>query len=208
MSEIDSVHQHGLNIHTREIFLSPIHEDEIDVWMASNFIRNLQILERENKNPILIHVCTRGGEIEWGLTIYDSILCSECYITTISYGLASSMSGIVIQAADLRILAPNTHFFIHDSQINSEGNLSTVKSDIHHWNMENDKGYDIYTRRCVNGNYFKERNCNKSKIKAYLKRKGAAGFYLSPEEAVEMGLADAVLGAEGSPYKYVKDLLK
>lgn len=203
----NSIHEFGINPSTREIWLSPINngEDDVDAQLAERLIKNIRILESANDKPILIHMACGGGDISYGLAIYDAIERSQCYITILVYGLASSMSSVILQGADYRVLMPHSHVFIHDVDISTNGSINAVRSDVSQWNTDNNRIYDIYTERCQNGSYFKERNYNRSKIKAYLRRKGQSGYFLMPSEAVEIGLADSILGV--GDHKNVGDLL-
>ena len=54
-----------------------------------------------------------GGEWSDGMAIYDAISMSRSYITIIAYGQAESMSSIIFQAADRRLITPNTYFMSH-----------------------------------------------------------------------------------------------
>lgn len=211
-SNIDVINEYGLNINNREIFvysLTGIDEDddgfEINHVVASTFIKNLSILSNISNDPILIHSIVEGGHLQHGFSMYDSIKTCPCYITILSY-IAYSMSTIYIQAADLRILMPSCSMYIHEVNGDISGQTSSIRKESEHWIKESEKIYNIYTDKCINGKFFQERGYNRSRIKSYLKKHSEAGFYLSPEEAVEFGLADGILGVE--PYKFVKDLLK
>jgi ATP-dependent protease ClpP protease subunit len=60
---------------------------------------------------------------------------------------------------------------------------------------------DIYTKKCAKGNFFKNNNKYKTpvSIKNFIRknidRKG--DWYMTAEEAVDYGFADAVLGQKG-----------
>ena len=52
---------------------------------------------------------------------------------------------------------------------------------------------EIYAERCQRGDYFKERQNNLSKTKAYLKRKlGGGDWYMTADEAVYYGFVDGI----------------
>lgn len=204
---IDYVHDYGINFKTREIYLYSNNDDEeLNLDVTASFIKNLHLLERiSNEEPILIHSITGGGDVSAGLAIYDIIKSSPCHITILVHALASSMSSVFLQAADLRVIMENAHLFLHDIDIGgAEGSISTVRSEYQQWLRESETIYNIYTTRCEDGKYFKERKYNRGKIKAYLKRKCQAGMYLTPQEALELGLADGIFNQQ---YKNINDLL-
>ena len=107
---ISDVHLNGINYHTREIYLHGSYDEcyecdqepGIEYRMASKFIKNLHILERKEKSNILVHLHTKGGVWNDGMAMFNAIRLSPCPITIVSYAQASSMSGVVLQAADKR----------------------------------------------------------------------------------------------------------
>ena len=54
--------------------------------------------------------------------IDDAIKICNSYITMVSYGQAESMSSIILQAADKRIMMPNAHFMCHYGSSANAGN--------------------------------------------------------------------------------------
>jgi ATP-dependent protease ClpP protease subunit len=54
-----------------------------------------------------------GGEWYHGMAIYDAIKESPCHCTIKVYGQVMSMGAVILQAADARILMPNTRMMIH-----------------------------------------------------------------------------------------------
>ena len=113
------LHNYGANLDTREIFLHNYYtsgDDEnpgVEYKMSNTFLKNLRALELKSDKPIIIHMQSVGGEWSDGMAIYDAITMSKCHITMIAYGQAESMSSIIFQAADSRLITPNTYFMSH-----------------------------------------------------------------------------------------------
>ena len=58
---------------------------------------------------------------------------------------------------------------------------------------------DVYVERCQYGEYWVERKMSPEKIKSWLRNKmdKKQEFYMTPQEAVEKGFMDGILGDEG-----------
>ena len=69
-----------------------------------------------------------GGEWSDGMAIYDAISLSKCYVTIIVYGQAESMSSIILQAADEKIITPNSYFMIHYGSSDASGDYLNVQN--------------------------------------------------------------------------------
>jgi ATP-dependent Clp protease, protease subunit len=201
MSDIESIHNQNIDLKQREIYLHGHHgpfEDDpgVEYRMATTFIKNLRHLDYLKNEPILIHMHSLGGNWGDGMAIYDAIKLSRSYVTILAYGQAESMSSIVLQAADKRIMMPNAYFMCH---YGSSGNAGSYL-DTQNWAKFEEKiletMLDIYTARSQKGKYFKEKfkSVTPEKIKRFLKRKLKDGdWYLTAHEAVYYGLADNVI---------------
>lgn len=194
---------YNVHVNSREMFLNNFHSESdqnpgVEYRMSNAFIKGLRSLDLKSSEPITIHMQSIGGCWADGMAIFDAISMSRCYVTMVAYGQAESMSSIILQAADNRLITKNTYFMSHYG--------STEIADGHYLNVQNWVKYekhlcdimlDIYTSRCVNGEFFKEKygkNPPISKVKNFLNTKLKSGdWYLSAEEAVYYGFADEVI---------------
>jgi len=200
---ITDIHDRNINVQTREIYLHSVYgsgeEAGIDYRVATTFIKNLHILEREGKGNILVHTHTDGGSYTDGMMILHAMRLSKCVINALAYGQASSMSGIILQGADKRILMPDCDFLIHHGSISIEDSSRAAREAIA-WNEKACKRMlHIFAARAIIGRFFKEKKYSLGRIKDYIDKKiqSKADWYLSPEEAVYYGFADGVLGEKG-----------
>ena len=199
------LHNYGANLDTREIFLHNYYtsgDDEnpgVEYKMSNTFLKNLRALEIKSDKPILIHMHSVGGEWSDGMAIYDAVTMSKCHITMIAYGQAESMSSIIFQAADNRLITPNTYFMSHFGSSHAGGEYNNVQNWIKYEKYICDIMLDIYANTCAGGKYFKEKYGNKpdvEKIKSFLSRKLKNGdWYLNAEDAVYYGFADSVINS-------------
>ena len=193
---LSDIHSYGLDVLKRTIYLNNKEEIEnpgVDYRMSQIFLKNLNILESDNDSPITIYMQSEGGCWYAGMGIYDAIKQSKCKTTIVAYNQVESMSSIIIQAADRRILMPNCIFMCHYGSSDHTGDFLSAQNFamVDQGNMQN--MIDIYAERCVKtGRYFKDREDSLSKIKSYRKRKMKDGdWYLTAARAVEYGFADA-----------------
>jgi len=196
-------HDYGANISTREIFLHNIYHTEdnqnpgVEYRMSNTFIKNLRALDLRSDQPIIIHMQSIGGEWSDGMAIYDAISMCRSYVTIIAYAQASSMSSIILQAADYRVMTPNAHFMSHYGSSDINTDYLSAMNQASYERSTCDIMFDIYASRCVDGKFFYEKFGKKpseKQVKQFLIRKLKSGdWYLNAEEAVYYGFADAVL---------------
>ena len=205
---IELIHSHGIDMDNREIYLhgqyGSFDEDPgVEYRMATTFTKNIRCLDRLNDDPILIHMHSVGGNWSDGMGIYDSIVACKSRVTILTYGQAESMSGIVLQAADLRIMMPNAYFMCHYGSSGwSQDYLSSQNAAKFEQGIANAM-FTIYADRCVGGSFFMKQSTDK--VKAFLKRKLKSGdWYLHAQEAVDHGFADGILG--DSKYRTINNL--
>ena len=199
------LHNYGANVDIREIFLHNYYtsgDDEnpgVEYKMSNTFLKNIRALELKSDEPIIIHMQSVGGEWSDGMAIYDAISMSKCHITIIAYGQAESMSSIIFQAGDRRLITPNTYFMSHYGSTQAGGHYLNVQNWVKYEKHICDVMIDIYSQNCVSGKYFKEKYGNKpdiDKIKTYLHRKLKSGdWYLNAEDAVYYGFADEIINS-------------
>lgn len=196
-----NLHNYGIDIDNREIFLHSYFtegddESGIDYRSAVNFEKNLRFLDSISSDPILIHMHSPGGDWSDCLGIYDSILQCNSPVGCIAYSKAESASGIIFQAADLRILMPNSYMLIHYGSLSLDGEHKAAMSNIQ-WNeKEAKKMLDIFTEKSSTSPMAKEKEWKKSAVKKHITAQlsNKSDWILTAEEAVYYGFADGVFG--------------
>ena len=181
---IDAIHEHNVSFVNRTIYLM----GDIDEDMLTGLAKNLNLLQQRGSNaPINIMLNSGGGCVQSALSMYDLIQASECHVTIIVVGEASSSACLVLQAADLRKAYKRSTIMWHGGT-DSQPELPTgeYRSAFNHsWVLEK-FAYDIVYSR------MKAANPN-LKPSQYLK-KVTAGIYLAADKAVIEGLIDEVIG--------------
>lgn len=197
------VHEFGLNLDTREVFLMAdplLDTEEIDYRAANCFIKNLSLLDRANRRPIIVHQCTCGGDWHYGMAIYDAILMSRSPVIVVAHAHARSMSSIIPQAARVRVLMPNADFLIHFGTAAYDGDSRSFEAEADWSRQLNDRMLDIYAARLAKSEHFHRKRWGRERIKRDFlwplvnQRREA---YFTAREAVELGFMDGVLGTRG-----------
>lgn len=197
ISLTEQIHDYGLNQAARVIYLHSAFDEKeeepgIDWRVATTFIKNMHILESQGKAPILIKMICCGGDWHEGMAIFDAIRCSPCPVTILAYSPARSMSGVILQAADKRILMPNCVVMIHHGSMGVEESSVAAASFAEQNRQDMRKMLNIFSERARNSEYFAEKN--RSAIEKYIDRKckDKGDWYIDAEEAVKYGFADLV----------------
>jgi len=194
---VSDVHSYNINYDTRELYLHGVSADEepgVEYRMATKFVKNMHLLEQQENSPILVHVHSIGGEWSDGMAIFDAVRYSHCPVTMLSHAQASSMSGVVLQAADKRLMTPNCCFMIHHGMIGVHDHSIAVESAVNDNKRLMKVMLRIFAERCIVGPYFQEREFTVNKTITWLDRKirSKIDWYMDSEEALYYGFVDAI----------------
>jgi ATP-dependent protease ClpP protease subunit len=211
------IHSHGIDIQNREIYLHSYLSDSeeeggVDYRCAVTFEKNLRYLNLLSLEPILVHMHLPGGDWQDCLGMYDAIKASKAKVIILAYAKAESSSSVLLQAADLRILMPNTNVLIHYGSFSVDAEHSKAAAAGIQWNeRECDKMIDVFTDRCMNSSICKEKNWKRMMAKKHIVSQLAnkCDWILTSEEALYYGFADGVLGSKKFPnIDYLKSCIK
>jgi ATP-dependent protease ClpP protease subunit len=200
-TELNDIHNFNINPKTREVFLhSCLDGDEeggVDYRSAVVFEKNIRYLNTLSDESILVHMHLPGGDWQDCLGIYDTIRFSKAKIIILAYAKVESSSSVILQAAPLRILMPNTNVMIHYGSFSVDAEHSKAAAAGIQWNeQECDKMIDIFTDRCMQSEMAKLKNWKRMMAKKHITSQLAnkCDWILKAQEAVEYGFADGVLG--------------
>lgn len=204
-SDLYNIHTYQIDTRNREIYLhSSFDYDEeggVEYKTAVTFAKNIRYLNSLSEDPILVHMHLPGGVWEDGLGICDTITHSKSKIAILAYAKVESASSLIFQAAQKRILMPNTHVLIHYGSLMIDNEHKAAMSSLQWSEKESNKMIDIFTERCYKSPIAKEKNWNKFIIKKHIVSQLAnkSDWILNAEEAVHYGFADGVLGSRKFP---------
>jgi hypothetical protein len=213
---IQDIHNYNIDIENREIYLHSYLSDGddeagVDYRSAIIFEKNLRYLNLLSLDPILVHMHLPGGDWQDCLGIYDYIKNSKSKVCIVAFAKVESSSSVLLQAADLRILSPNTNFLIHYGSLSIDNEHKAALSTVQWSEKESQKMIDIFTDRCINSSISKEKNWKRSMARKHIVSQLATkrDWILSAEEAVRYGFADGILGTKKYPnIDYIKNIMK
>ena len=165
----------------RKIFI----EGEIDAEKACEFVKEVMLLNGEDsQSPIDVLINSPGGEINSGMLMYDVIQASKAPIRMFCIGRAYSMGAVLFACGNHgRYMLPHGELMIHEPLLGNRvgGNSSSIKSI---------SDSLLETKRKMNQILAKHTGKSEEDVEK------AMGFdhYFSPEESVEFGLCDQIVG--------------
>lgn len=207
-SLIAEVHDYGVNVKSREIYLHSRTEGAYDgepgveYAMATGFIKNLHLMDQPPNKPILVHLHSIGGCWDNGMAIFNAVQFSTSYVTMLAYSQASSMSGIILQSAPLRVMMPDCHFMMHYGWDNTgENHPLAIKCYADFGIKACKRMIEIFAERAIGGKFFTRKSATVQSVAKFFdkKLKEKIDWYMDAEEAVWYGLADCILGCKEYP---------
>ena len=200
-----TLHEYGINVKSREIFLHPYINVEfteaedpgVEYRMTAQFIKNMSLLNNQGNGNILIHQQTEGGCYDLGMAIYDTIKARAAPVTMLAYAYSRSMSSITIQAAARRVLMPHTFFMIHYGIVAADDTTRGFLSYAATVKQDNATMIEVYVDRCIKGKAFKGKT-REQIIRVIEKRiREKQEWYMTAQEAVDHGFVDGIFGTRG-----------
>jgi ATP-dependent Clp protease, protease subunit len=188
--DVDKLHEFGLHVPTRTVYLESTADDEgnehgVGFSMAQRVVKNLRLLDHASADPITLIINTNGGDIFFGMGIYDAIRACRSPIRGIVVGNACSMGCVLLQACDARLSTPNSTIMYHAGTMDGapdypfrEGKRAT--------------DYEYAMGERIDRLVFARVEAKKSLSWEKFKTETDRGLYFFPEQALEWGLIDAV----------------
>lgn len=181
-SIVDQVHDKGLDMRTRTIFL----QGDVEESTYEEFSRNMHLLEK-GTGQITIKLCSGGGHVSFGWGIYDLIKSSKHFIRIIVEAKCESMATIIVQGADERLIYPNARMMLHiGSEEYPEDHVENIKRWRDWSDKEEKKSREIYLEKIKE----KKPRFTRKKLDDLL----SFDSILTPKEAIELGLLDGIVG--------------
>ena len=155
----------------------------VDDTIASVVCAQLLFLEAENpKKDISMYINSPGGVVTSGLSIYDTMEYIKPDISTVCIGQAASMGSLLMTAGakKKRYCLPNARIMTHQPSGGYQGQATDI--EIHAKEI-------INLRSRLNDIYVKHTGKKIAQIEALMDR----DTFLSPDDAVKLGLIDEVV---------------
>lgn len=158
---------------------------EVDDASARTATEQLLYLEADQPGEeITLYLNSPGGSITAGMAVYDTMALISSPIKVIVVGLAASMGSIFLCGGTKgrRFLYPHARVLIHQPLI--MGTMRGAAVDIHIQAQEMEKLREEMNRILANAS---------GQTIERIQRDTDRDFYLNAQEAIEYGLADAIV---------------
>jgi ATP-dependent Clp protease protease subunit len=169
----------------RIIFLGDTIEDNV----ANLVIAQLLFLDAEDpERDISLYINSPGGIITSGLAIYDTMQYVRAPVSTICIGMAASMAAVLLAAGapGKRFALPHSRIMIHQGSGGFRGNTPDVLIQVKEMETLVNTNHEILSRHTGQP---------LQKVVADTTR----DYFMSPTEAKEYGIIDAVYSATSAP---------
>lgn len=122
------------NLAVEEEHLTYTFYTEVDESSVAECTRKLgEMARRSPGKPITIVLDSPGGSVLDGLHLYGFIkeLRRQNHkVTVVAFGMAASMGGIILQAADVRVVHDTTWILIHEVSAGAFGKISEMQDRV------------------------------------------------------------------------------
>ena len=164
----------------REIYI----QESVTTDLAMEFSKAVRYLALQDKDaPIRLYLNTPGGEVMAGLLMYDVIAGSGLSFETVCTGCCYSFGAILLSAGNHgRYILPNSRVMIHEPQLmgslqGSTTSIRTISDSL------------LETKRRLNEILCRHSSMSMEQVEA----ETSYDHFLSPEEAVKLGLCDKII---------------
>lgn len=158
---------------------------EVNEHSISSVIVQLLHLANQNHKPIHLVISTYGGSVDEMFSLYDTIKFLPCPVHTIALGKVMS-AGVLLLASGVkgkRMIGRSARIMIHPISGGLVGNVFEAMNEIKEFSR---------LQELMVAALQVETKLKKDEIDNLMK--AGHDFYLTPEQAVQMGIVDKVIG--------------
>jgi len=150
----------------------------------------LYLAAEDPTQDITLYINSPGGSVSAGMAIYDAMQYVPCDVSTVCFGMAASMGAFLLGAGapGKRRSLPNARIMIHQPLGGAQGQAADIEIQAKEI---------LFVRSCLNTFIAEYSGQTVEKIEEDCDR----DFYMTPEEAVDYGLIDAVIETKTSKMK-------
>lgn len=198
--DLEKYIHNGVSLARREIYIG-----DITHAGAIRFHKNIILLESLGDAPITIHFNSEGGEEDPGWAMYDILRRTSSWSVGVAWGSCSSMSTIIFQACDRRLVSPHCSFMIHEGTLTSTGtqHIRNSVSFAEETKRKLELMYEVYSQHT---------KLSKKELQTLMQKNLGGDLYLSKDQIVKYGFADEVIALNDWPKtldkKYIPSKVK
>ncbi len=162
---------------------------DVNEHTISHVIVQLLQLANQNHKPIHLVISTYGGSVDEMFSLYDTIKFLPCPVHTIALGKVMS-AGVLLLASGVkgkRLIGRSARIMIHPVSGGLYGNVFEALNEV----KEHERLQTLMSDALM-----KETKMSKAEIDKLMK--AGHDCYLTPEEAIRMGIVDGYIGDDVS----------
>lgn len=146
--------------------------------------QDLKALQAKGYKTVKIRINSMGGYVNEGLAIYNILRNSDMDVETVVDGFCCSAATLVFAAGAKRKICDSALMMIHQPWGVSEGNADELRAEAEALDKMTEALVKIYTSSS---------DLTEAEVKLLLKANGYRGSWITPEEALEYGLATEII---------------
>lgn len=169
---------------TENVRIVVLHGD-VNEHTISHVVVQLLQLANQNHKPIHLVISTYGGSVDEMFSLYDTIKFLPCPVHTIALGKVMS-AGVLLLASGVkgkRLIGRSARIMIHPISGGLYGNVFEAMNEV----KEHERLQSLMTDALQ-----KETKMSRDEIEKIMK--AGHDYYLTPEEAIKMGIVDGYIG--------------
>lgn len=166
---------------SRNVFL----HSEVSESSVSNVIAQMLHLAESSRDPIHLIVSTYGGSADEMFGLYDTIKLLPCPVHTVGLGKVMS-AGVLLLASGTkgkRLMGARSRIMVHSVSAGIYGNVFDIENET----RELRRLHDLMVSSLV-----EETRMTKKQVEKILDPK--LDVYLTPDQAIQLGIVDKVVG--------------
>ena len=168
---------------------------DVNEHTISHVIVQLLQLANQNHKPIHLVISTYGGSVDEMFSLYDTIKFLPCPVHTIAMGKVMS-AGVLLLASGVkgkRMIGRSARIMIHPISGGVFGNVFEAVNEV----KEHERLQTLMTDALL-----RETRMSREEIEKIMK--AGHDCYITPEQAIKMGIVDGFIGEDIKPKKKVK----
>lgn len=161
----------------------------VDSRAMRRLYRAMRVWDRSDPDGSwVIYLNSVGGDVWAGIGIIDELVAQSVrgggkhHVTVKVRGVAASAAAMILQAADLRLVGPNSQLMIHKGSASVSGTADEISDEHAWWSAAVSQMADLFLSR--SGGSLTRRE--------FMRRIDRKDWWLSASEAVSLGLADGI----------------
>ncbi len=152
----------------------------------------VEAIRRIDSAQVIVDIRSTGGDVNQALLILDALKSLKAQVVTRCYGYVASAATVIAQGASpgQRQLSSSALYLVHRSSAAKQGNANAMSATLQLLEMTDRRIAEVYagaSGRDAEGFF------------ALMSENQGNGRWLSAQEALDLGLADAVIEAKDEP---------